>query len=141
MAEESGLDLVEIAAEAKPPVCKIMDFGKYRFEKEKREKEIKKKQQTVELKELQLCCRIDVHDFNTKLNKALEFLSKGNRVKVIVKFFGREMAHTENGTALLAKFAESCEETGVIEKPAKLDGRNMIMILAPKKQANQSKGR
>ena len=118
-----------------------MDFGKYRFEKEKREKEMKKKQQTVELKELQLRCRIDTHDFNTKLNKALEFLNKGNRVKVLVKFFGREMAHTENGLTLLQKFADACEEVGVVEKPAKLDGRNMIMILAPKRQANQSKGR
>lgn len=141
LAEESGLDLVEIAPEAKPPVCKVMDFGKYRFEKEKREKEMKKKQQTVELKELQLRCRIDTHDFNTKLNKALEFLNKGNRVKVLVKFFGREMAHTENGLTLLQKFADACEEVGVVEKPAKLDGRNMIMILAPKRQANQSKGR
>ena len=141
LAEESGLDLVEIAPEAKPPVCKVMDFGKYRFEKEKREKEMKKKQQTVELKELQLRCRIDTHDFNTKLNKALEFLTKGNRVKVLVKFFGREMAHTENGLTLLQKFADACEEVGVVEKPAKLDGRNMIMILAPKRQANQSKGR
>ncbi len=141
LAEESGLDLVEIAPEAKPPVCKVMDFGKYRFEKEKREKEMKKKQQTVELKELQLRCRIDTHDFNTKLNKAFEFLTKGNRVKVLVKFFGREMAHTENGLTLLQKFADACEEYGVVEKPAKLDGRNMIMILAPKKQANQSKGK
>ncbi|MBO5401614.1 MAG: translation initiation factor IF-3 [Clostridia bacterium] len=141
LAEESGLDLVEIAPDAKPPVCKVMDFGKYRFEKEKREKEMKKKQQTVELKELQLRCRIDTHDFNTKLNKALEFLNKGNRVKVLVKFFGREMAHTENGLTLLQKFADACEEVGVVEKPAKLDGRNMIMILAPKRQANQSKGR
>lgn len=118
-----------------------MDFGKYRFEKEKREKEMKKKQQTVELKELQLRCRIDTHDFNTKLNKALEFLTKGNRVKVLVKFFGREMAHTENGLTLLQKFADACVECGVVEKPAKLDGRNMIMILAPKRTANQSKGR
>ena len=118
-----------------------MDFGKYRFEKEKREKEMKKKQQTVELKELQLRCRIDTHDFNTKLNKALEFLTKGNRVKVLVKFFGREMAHTENGLTLLQKFADACAECGVVEKPAKLDGRNMIMILAPKRAANQSKGR
>ncbi len=141
LAEESGLDLVEIAPDAKPPVCKVMDFGKYRFEKEKREKEMKKKQQTVELKELQLRCRIDTHDFNTKLNKALEFLNKGNRVKVLVKFFGREMAHTENGLTLLQKFADACEECGVVEKPAKLDGRNMIMILAPKRTANQSKGR
>ncbi|MBO7161663.1 MAG: translation initiation factor IF-3 [Clostridia bacterium] len=139
LAEESGLDLVEIAPEAKPPVCKVMDFGKYRFEKEKREKEMKKKQQTVELKELQLRCRIDTHDFNTKLNKAHEFLTKGNRVKVLVKFFGREMAHTENGLTLLQKFADACEEQGVVEKPAKLDGRNMIMILAPKRTANKRK--
>ena len=141
MAYDQGYDLVLMAAQAQPPVCRIMDYGKYRFERDKKEKEAKNKQQTVELKELQLRCRIDTHDFNTKLNKALEFLNKGNRVKVLVKFFGREMAHTENGLTLLQKFADACEEVGVVEKPANLDGRNMIMILAPKRQANQSKGR
>lgn len=140
LAGEESLDLVEIAPEAAPPVCKIMDFGKYRFEKEKREKEIKKKQQVFELKELQLKCRIDTHDFNTKLNHANRFLTQGNKVKVIVKFYGREMAHTEKGTELLNKFAEGCGETCVVEKVPLLDGRNMIMILAPKKTNITSKG-
>ena len=98
--------MVEIAPEAKPPVCKVMDFGKYRFEKEKREKEQRKKRQIIELKEIQLKCRIDTHDFNTKLNHTLKFLAQGNKVKVIVKFFGREMAHTELGKQLMDKFLD-----------------------------------
>ena len=110
-----------------------MDYGKFRFEKEKREKEQRKKRQVIELKEIQLKCRIDTHDFNTKLNHALRFLYQGNKVKVIVKFFGREMAHTELGAQLLDRFAAGCGEAASIEKPAVLDGRNMTMILAPKK--------
>ncbi len=133
LSNDVSLDLVEIAPEAKPPVCKIMDFGKYRFEKEKHAKEIKKKQQIVELKEIQLKCRIDTHDFNTKLNHAKRFLNQGNKVKVLVKFYGREMAHTEKGRELLGRFAEGCGELCAIEKTPLLDGRNMIMILAPKK--------
>ena len=133
LSNEAELDLVEIAPDSVPPVCKIMDYGKYRFEKEKREKEQRKKRQVVELKEIQLKCRIDTHDFNTKLNHTLKFLSQGNKVKVIVKFFGREMAHTELGAQLLDRFAEGCEEAAVIEKKPVLDGRNMTMILAPKK--------
>lgn len=133
LSNEAELDLVEIAPDSVPPVCKIMDFGKYRFEKEKREKEQRKKRQIIELKEIQLKCRIDTHDFNTKLNHTLKFLEQGNKVKVIVKFFGREMAHTELGAQLLERFAAGCEENAVVEKPALLDGRNMIMILAPKK--------
>ena len=105
MAFEAGLDLVEIAPEGKPPVCKIMDFGRYRFEREKREKEIRKNQQTTELKELQLTCNIGQHDLQTKLNHATRFLTAGNKVKVIVKFRGREMAHTERGRDLLDRFA------------------------------------
>jgi translation initiation factor IF-3 len=136
LAYEEQLDLVEIAPEAKPPVCKIMDYGKYRFEKEKHEKEIKKKQQIIELKELQLNLRIDTHDFNTKLNHATRFLTQGNKVKVVVKFKGREMAHPEKGTELLERFAGGCGELCVIEKQPLLDGRNMIMILAPKKTNN-----
>ncbi|MDD4164863.1 MAG: translation initiation factor IF-3 [Eubacteriales bacterium] len=140
LANEESLDLVEIAPEAAPPVCKIMDYGKYRFEKEKREKEIKKKQQVFELKEIQLKCRIDIHDFNTKLNHAVKFLAQGNKVKAIVKFYGREMAHTEKGIDLLNRFAEGCGENCVVEKMPLLDGRNMIMILAPKKPNITSKG-
>ena len=133
LSNEAELDLVEIAPDSVPPVCKIMDYGKFRFEKEKREKEQRKKRQVIELKEIQLKCRIDTHDFNTKLNHTLKFLSQGNKVKVIVKFFGREMAHTELGAQLLDRFAEGCGENAVIEKKPLLDGRNMTMILAPKK--------
>lgn len=136
LAFAEQLDLVEIAPDAKPPVCKIMDYGKYRFEKEKREKEIRKKQQVVELKELQLNLRIDTHDFNTKLNHAMRFLTQGNKVKVVVKFKGRELAHPESGTELLERFSGGCGDLCVIEKPPLLDGRNMIMILAPKKTNN-----
>ncbi len=133
LSNEAELDLVEIAPDSVPPVCKIMDYGKFRFEKEKREKEQRKKRQIIELKEIQLKCRIDTHDFNTKLNHTLKFLAQGNKVKVIVKFFGREMAHTELGAQLLDRFAEGCGENAVIEKKPVLDGRNMTMILAPKK--------
>lgn len=140
LANDGSFDLVEIAPEAQPPVCKIMDYGKYRFEKEKREKEIKKKQQIVELKELQLRCNIDIHDFETKRNHAIRFLSQGNKVKVLVKFYGREMAHTERGARLLERFGESCGDIFTIEKMPLLDGRNMIMILAPKKTIITSKG-
>ncbi len=133
LSNEAELDLVEIAPDSVPPVCKIMDYGKFRFEKEKREKEQRKKRQVIELKEIQLKCRIDTHDFNTKLNHTLKFLAQGNKVKVIVRFYGREMAHTEIGAQLLDRFAEGCGENAVIEKKPLLDGRNMTMILAPKK--------
>jgi len=140
LADKAQLDLVEIAPYANPPVCKIMDYGKYRFEKEKHAKEIRKKQQIVELKELQLKLRIDVHDFNTKLNHAIRFLKQGNKVKVLVKFYGREMTHTERGKELLNRFLEGCGELGVMEKAPLLDGRNMIMILAPNKTNISVKG-
>ena len=132
MAYDKGLDLVEISPTSVPPVCRIMDYGKYRFDKEMKEKEQKKKQQTVELKEVQLSCRIDTHDFETKLNHALKFLSQGHKVKVSVKFKGREMAHTEIGLEVIKKFGEACTEIGVIEKQPALDGRQMLMFLAPK---------
>jgi len=140
-ALEAGLDLVEISPDAKPPVCKIMDFGKYRFETEKREKEMRKKRQIVELKEIQLKCRIDTHDFNTKVNHAIRFLSEGDKVKVVVRFRGREMTHTEKGMELMQKFAESLEEQGIIEKQPLLEGYNMLMIIGPKKSGNISKGK
>ncbi len=133
LSNEAELDLVEIAPDSVPPVCKIMDYGKFRFEKEKREKEQRKKRQVVELKEIQLKCRIDTHDFNTKLSHTLKFLSQGNKVKVMVKFAGREMAHTELGAQLLERFCEGCAECAVIEKKPLLEGRNMTTILAPKK--------
>ena len=141
LAAEEGLDLVEIAPDAKPPVCKIMDYGKYRFEREKKEKEQRKKRQVVELKEIQLKCRIDTHDFNTKLNHAKRFLEDGNKVKVVVRFSGREITRSEQGKALLDRFAESVSETGAVEKPALLEGRNMIMIMAPKKASTTTKGK
>lgn len=140
IAGDMGLDLVEVSPEAKPPVCKIMDYGKFHFEKEKKEKEQRRKKPSVEIKEIQLRCRIDTHDFNTKLNHCIEFLQKGNKVKVAVRFFGREMAHTEMGAELLNRFAAGCGEVGTVEKPPLLDGRNMIMMLAPKKADNKTKG-
>ncbi len=141
MAYDKGLDLVEIAPTSVPPVCRIMDYGKYRFDKEKKEKEQKKKQQTVELKEVQLSCRIDTHDFETKLNHALKFLSQGHKVKVSVKFKGREMAHTEIGLEVIKKFGEACTEIGVIEKQPALDGRQMLMFIAPKSASPAKKSK
>lgn len=136
IAGDLGLDLVEVSPEAQPPVCKIMDYGKYHFEKEKREKEQRRKKPSVELKEIQLRCRIDTHDFNTKLKHAVEFLQKGNKVKVIVRFYGREMSRTETGAELLNRFAEGCGEIASIDRAPLLDGRNMIMMLSPKKSAD-----
>lgn len=140
IAGDLGLDLVEVSPDAKPPVCKIMDYGKYHFEKEKKEKEQRRKKPSVEIKEIQLRCRIDTHDFNTKLNHCIEFLQKGNKVKVAVRFFGREMAHTEMGAELLTRFAAGCAEVGTVDKEPLLDGRNMIMMLGPKKADNKTKG-
>lgn len=137
IAYDKELDLVEISATSVPPVCRIMDYGKYRFEKEKKEKEAKKKQQTVDIKEVQLSCRIDTHDFNTKLNHAKRFLTNGDKVKVSVKFRGRELAHTGIGMELIKKFGDECAEFGSIEKPPVLDGRQMLMFLAPKTASGQ----
>lgn len=132
LAAEKNLDLVEIAPQAKPPVCKIMDYGKYRFEQAKREKDNRKNQKVVDIKEVRLSLNIDTHDFNTKLNHALKFISKGDKVKVSIRFRGREMGHPELGYDIMKKFSAACEETAVVEKPAKLEGRNMLMFLAPK---------
>ena len=132
IAEERNLDLVKIAPQAKPPVCKIMDYGKYRFEMTKREKEAKKNQHTVEIKEIRLSLNIDTHDFETKVNHAKRFLESGNKVKVSIRFRGRQMAHPENGLATMSKFSEACGEFSSVEKPAKLEGRSMLMFLAPK---------
>lgn len=140
IAENAGLDLVEIAAMSKPPVCKIMDYGKYRFEREKKEKENRKKQQIAELKELQLTCNIGDHDFKTKVSHAQRFLTAGNKVKVLVKFKGREMAHTERGEILLQRFFDACKELGQTEKPPVLEGRNMILIINPLKSNTNLKG-
>ncbi|MBO5743549.1 MAG: translation initiation factor IF-3 [Clostridia bacterium] len=131
-AEERGLDLVKIAPQAKPPVCKIMDYGKYRFEMAKREKEAKKNQKTVSIKEIRISPSIDVHDFDTKVNHTKKFLTSGDKVKITVRFRGRELHHTQIGNDLLAKFAASVSEVGNVEKAAKLEGRNMSMTVAPK---------
>ncbi len=127
-----NLDLVKIAPTAKPPVCKIIDYGKFRFEQAKREKEARKNQRVVEIKEIRLSLNIDTHDFNTKMGHAKRFLEDGNKVKVSIRFRGREMGHPEHGYETMRRFAEACAEFANIEKPAKLEGRNMLMFLAPK---------
>ena len=132
LAAEKNLDLVKIAPQATPPVCKIIDYGKYRFEQAKREKEAKKNQRVVEIKEIRLSLNIDTHDFETKRNHAIRFLNDGNKVKVSIRFRGREMGHPEHGYDTMNRFAEACAEFANIEKPAKLEGRNMLMFLAPK---------
>ena len=132
IAESKNLDLVKIAPQAQPPVCKIMDYGKYRFEQAKREKEARKKQHIVDIKEVRLSLNIDTHDFNTKLNHTQKFIKSGDKVKVSIRFRGREMGHPEIGTDIMNKFAEACQEFANVEKPAKLEGRSMIMFLAPK---------
>lgn len=131
-AEKRELDLVKIAPQAVPPVCKIMDYSKYRFEQAKREKEQKKNQRVVEIKEVRLSLNIDKHDFETKVNQAKKFLSQENKVKVTIRFRGREMAHPENGLVIMSSFSDACKESGSVEKAAKLEGRSMMMFLAPK---------
>ena len=132
IAEEKNLDLVKIAPMAKPPVCKVMDYGKYRFEQSKREKEARKNQRIVEIKEIRLSANIDTHDFNTKVGHAKRFLADGNKVKVSIRFRGREMAHTNLGLETMDNFARAVAEEASVEKPAKLEGRQMLMFLAPK---------
>ena len=131
LAYEKDLDLVLIAPQAQPPVCKIMDYGKFCFEKQKREKEAKKKQQTVELKEIQLSCRIDTHYYETKLNQARKFLTSGNKVRVVMRFRGREMSHMSIGRDLLDKFLADTQDVGVCDKKPVLDGRFMSMVINP----------
>lgn len=127
------LDLVCMSPNAEPPVCKIMDYGKYKFEQMKREKEAKKNQKVIEIKEIRIIgLGIDTHDFETKGNHAIRFLKEGNKVKVAIRFRGRELGHPEIGLELMGKFAEYCEEYCTIEKAAKMEGRNMLMFLAPK---------
>ena len=132
-AQEAGLDLVKIAPQAKPPVCKIIDYGKYRYELARKEKEAKKKQKTIDVKEVRLSPNIDTNDLNTKVNAARKFLSKGDRVKVTLRFRGREMAHMQQSKHILDDFAEKMKDVAVIEKPAKLEGRNMTMFLEKKR--------
>ena len=132
MAEEQGLDLVKISPNATPPVCKIMDYSKFCFDQKKREKEAKKNQKVVEIKEIRMSPSIDTNDFNTKVKAAAKFLADGNRVKVSVRFRGREMAHTNLGEKLLMDFAEACSDIANMEKNPKLEGRFMAMFLTPK---------
>ncbi len=133
-AYDEGLDLVMMAPQAVPPVCKIMDYGKYRFERDKKEKEARKKQQVVEVKEIQLSYRIDTHDFETKVKHALRFLGEGNKVRVVLRFRGREMSHLQMGADLMTKFEEACAEVGSVDKKPVLDGRLMTMIIVPIKK-------
>ncbi len=132
IAEQKNLDLVKIAPQAKPPVCKIIDYGKYRFEQSKREKEQRKNQHVVEIKEVRLSLNIDTHDFETKKNHALRFISEGNKVKASIRFRGREMGHPELGQEIMRRFAEAMSEAANVEKPPKLEGRTMLMFLSPK---------
>ena len=130
LAKDAGLDLVKIAPTAKPPVCKIVDYGKFRYEQARKEKEAKKKQKIVEIKEIRLSPNIDTNDLNTKVNNARKFLEKGNKVKITLRFRGREMAHINATKHILDDFAEELKDVAVIEKPAKLEGRSMSLILA-----------
>ena len=132
IADEQGLDLVKISPQATPPVCKLMNYGKFRFEQSKKEKEARKNQHVVEIKEIRMSPGIDIGDFNTKLRNAQKFLADGNRVKVSVRFRGREMAHTDIGKGLLDRFAEQCAEVANLDKAAKLEGRMMSIFLSPK---------
>ena len=133
LADEAGLDLVKISPKAKPPVCKIIDYGKYRYELARKEKEAKKKQKVVELKEIRLSPNIDLNDLNTKMNAAKKFLSKGDKVKITLRFRGREMAHMNASKHILDDFAESLSDTAVVEKAPKVEGRSISMVLAEKK--------
>ena len=132
MAEEQGMDLVKISPNAVPPVCKIMDYSKFCYDQKKREKDAKKNQKVVEIKEIRMSPSIDTNDFNTKVKAAQKFLVDGNRVKVSVRFRGREMAHTNLGEKLLMDFADACAEQASLEKNPKLEGRFMAMFLSPK---------
>ncbi len=133
IAEEAELDLVKVAPGAKPPVCKIIDYGKYRYEMARKEKEAKKKQKTVEIKEIRLSPNIDVNDLNTKVSAARKFISKGNKVKITLRFRGREMAHIANSKHILDDFAEQLAEVATVEKAPKQEGRSISMVLAEKR--------
>ncbi len=134
MAEEADLDLVKISPNAKPPVCKIMDYSKYKFDQAKKAKEAKKKQKTVETKEIRLSPNIDQHDIDTKLKQAIKFLKSGDKVKVTIRFRGRELGHTEFALKIMNKFAEDAQEVSVVEKKPKIEARSMAMFLAPKNE-------
>ena len=133
LADDAGLDLVKIAPTAKPPVCKIVDYGKYRYEQVRREKEAKKKQKTVEIKEIRLSPNIDTNDLNTKMNAARKFIAKGDKVKITLRFRGREMAHMANSKHILDDFAENLADVATVEKAPKVEGRSMTMFLTEKR--------
>lgn len=133
LAREANLDLVKIAPTAKPPVCKIIDYGKYRYEQARKEKEARKKQKVIDVKEIRLSPNIDVNDLNTKSNQARKFIKGGDKVKVTVRFRGRELAHTDSGKVILDNFAQKLSDIAVIDKPAKLEGKNMVMFLSEKR--------
>ena len=133
LAEEAGVDLVKIAPTAKPPVCKIVDYGKFKYEQTRKEKEAKKKQKTVEIKEIRLSPNIDTNDLNTKINAARKFIGKGDRVKVTLRFRGREMAHMNNSKHILDDFAQALSDIAVVDKAPKVEGRSMTMFLAEKR--------
>lgn len=133
-AQEAGLDLVKIAPMAKPPVCKIVDYGKFRYEQARREKEARKKQHTVDIKEVRMSPNIDTNDLNTKVGAARKFLTKGDKVKVTLRFRGREMAHMNASRYILDDFAEKLSDIATVEKPAKVEGRTMSMVLAEKRK-------
>lgn len=129
LAINKNLDLVEISPNANPPVCKILDYGKYKFEQMKREKEARKNQKTIDTKELRMSLNIDIHDFNTKVSHAIKFLSSGDKVKATIRFRGREMAHSSLGFEVLDRFKEAVKEYGTVDKAPKLEGRSMTMII------------
>ena len=133
VAAERNLDLVKIAPKAEPPVCRVMDYGKFRFEQAKKDKEARKNQKVVDIKEVRLSAKIDSHDFEVRVKAAEKFLKGGDKVKASIRFRGREMAHTDIGLTVMQRFAEACAEFGTVEKPAKLEGRQMLMFIAPKK--------
>ena len=133
IAREAELDLVKIAPQAKPPVCKIIDYGKYRYELARKEKEAKKKQKTKEVKEVRLSPNIDSNDLNTKIASARKFIEKGNKVKVTLRFRGREMAHVQSSRHILDEFAKALEDIALVDKPAKMEGRSMAMFLTEKR--------
>jgi translation initiation factor IF-3 len=133
LAREADLDLVKISPNAKPPVCKIIDYGKFKYEQNRREKEAKKKQKTIEVKEIRFSPNIDTNDLNTKINQARKFLGNGNKLKVSVRFRGRELTHTSVGRAILEDFAQQLSDIAVVDKPPKMEGRSMVMFLAHKR--------
>ena len=133
LADEAGLDLVKIAPTAKPPVCKIVDYGKFKYEQARKEKEAKKKQKTIEVKEIRMSPNIDTNDLNTKISAARKFLEKGDRVKVTIRFRGRELAHMNDNKYILDDFAKALEDIAVVEKPAKVEGRTLTMVLTEKR--------